>query len=56
MYSSILRVHFKKKKKKKKNKLGTFLMNGANAMFLFVFFFYDFLYKSICCGYSFELH
>ena len=24
--------------------------------FFCVFFFSDFLYKSICCGYSFELH
>ena len=25
-------------------------------MFLFILFFSDFLYKSICCEYSFELH
>ena len=30
--------------------------NDANMMFLCVFFFSDFLYKSICCGHSFELH
>ena len=29
------------------------LFNGAYVMF---FFFPDFLFKSICCGYSFELH
>ena len=34
------------------------LFNGAYAMFLFFlfFFFSDILSKSICCGYSFELH
>ena len=34
------------------------LSNDAYAMFLcfFSFFLSDFLYKSICCGYSFELH
>ena len=31
------------------------LSKDAYAMFLYVFFF-DFLYLSICCGYSFELH
>ena len=25
-------------------------------LFLFLFLFSDFLYKGICCGYSFELH
>ena len=30
------------------------LSNNAYAMFLVLF--YDFLYKGICCGYSFELH
>ena len=33
------------------------LFNGAYAMFLFFYsFFSDILSKSICCGYSFELH
>ena len=32
------------------------LFNGAYVMFFFFFFFHDFLFKSICCGYSFELH
>ena len=41
----LLRVHFKKKDQQK-----TYLM-----MFM-RFFFSDFLYKNICCGYSFELH
>ena len=31
------------------------LSNDAYMMLL-CFFFSDFLYKSICCGYSFELH
>ena len=38
--------------KKKKNAKD--LSNNAYAIFLCVFS--DFLYKSICCGYSFELH
>ena len=49
MYLPILKVHFKKKKTAKD------LSNNANAMFIVCFFFSDFLYKSICCGYSFEL-
>ena len=32
------------------------LSNDAYAMLLCFLFFSDFLYKSICCGYSFELH
>ena len=33
------------------------LSNDANAMFFFFFVFFFFLiYKSIFCGYSFELH
>ena len=51
MYLPILKLHFKKKKKNAKD-----LSNNADAVFLYVFFFSDFLYKSICCGYSFELH
>ena len=56
MYLPILKVHFKKKKKKKKKKAVKDLSNNANAMFLYGFFFSDLLYKSICYGYSFELH
>ena len=29
---------------------------GVYVMFLCLFFVSDFLYESICCGYSFELH
>ena len=56
MYLPILRVHLKKKKKKKKKKKRSAkdLSTDAYATFL-LFFFPDFLYKSICCGYSFEL-
>ena len=32
------------------------LSNDAYAVLLFSFFFSDFLDKSMCCGYSFELH
>ena len=32
------------------------LLNDAYVMLLCFIFFSDFLYKSICCGYSFELH
>ena len=32
------------------------LSNDACASFFFFFFFCNFHYKSICCGYSFELH
>ena len=47
MFLPILKVHFTKKKKTAKD-----LPNNAYVMF----FFFDFLYKSICCGYSFKLH
>ena len=39
----------------KKNKTAKALSNNAYAMFC-MFFFSDFLYKSIHCGYSIELH
>ena len=39
----LLRIHYKKDQKK------TYLM-------MIMRFFSDFLYKGICCGYSFELH
>ena len=42
-------------KKKEKNSAKD-LSTDTSAMFLYVFFSSDFLYKSICCGYSFELH
>ena len=48
MYLPILKVHLKKRSAKD-------LSNDACAMFLYVFF-SDCFYKSICCGYSFELH
>ena len=48
MYPHMLRVHLKKDQRRT-------LSNGANAMFLWVCF-SEFLYKSICSGYSFELH
>ena len=60
MFLPILKVHLKTTAKD--------LSNNAYAMFFcccfffcmffffFFFFFSDFLYKSICCGYSFELH
>ena len=53
MYLPILRVHLKKKKRSAKDS-----SNDAYAVLLYCFFFFfsDFLYKSICCGYSFELH
>ena len=50
--SPLLTVRFK-------NKISKRLSNGVYAMFLCFFcflFFSDFLYESICCGYSFELH
>ena len=50
MYLPILKVHLKKKKNEKDSS------NAAYALFLYDLFFSDFLYKSICCGYSFELH
>ena len=59
MYPPILRVHLKKQQQKNKNSKG--LSNDAYVMFfvffvcLLLFFFSDFLFKSICCGYSFEL-
>ena len=37
-----------------KKRSGEHIPNDAYIMFLC--FFSDFLYKSICCGYSFELH
>ena len=49
MYPPILRVHLKKTRSAKD------LPNYAYAMFLWVCL-TDFLHKSICCGYSFELH
>ena len=39
----LLRIHYKKDQKR------TYLMMTMR-------FFSDFLYKGICCGYSFELH
>ena len=47
MYLPILKVHFKKK-----------MQRTYQIMLIQCFcrFFSDFLYKSICCGYSFELH
>ena len=42
------RVHLKKQRSVRD------LSNDASVLFL-CFFFSDFLYKSICCGYSFEL-
>ena len=48
MYLPILRVNFKKSAKD--------LSKDACVMFLSVFFSSDFLYKRVCCGYSFELH
>ena len=42
-------------KSKLKQSLAKDLSNDNYVMF-FVFYFSDFLYKSICCGYSFELH
>ena len=45
MYPPILRLQKKKKKKFREH-----LSNDAYAILP------DFLYKSICCGYSFELH
>ena len=41
----LLRVHFKKRSTKD-------LFDDVYAIFSFS----DFVYKSICCGYSFELH
>ena len=49
MYPRILRVNLKQSSAKD-------LSNDNYVMFFFVFYFSDFLYKSICCGYSFELH
>ena len=43
----ILKVHFKKKKSAKDYQM---------MLILCFCVFPDFLYKSICCGYSFELH
>ena len=48
MVKYVLRIHFKKWPTKAD------LSNDAYAMLLF--FFSWFLYESICCGYSFELH
>ena len=48
MYLPVQKVHFKNKRSV------IDFSNDANVMF--VCFFPDFLYKSICCGYSFELH
>ena len=42
-------------RKKEKKKLDTDSSNDAYAMFLYCFF-PDFLYKSICFGYSFYWH
>ena len=42
-------------KKKKKKRSAKDLSTDAYATFLLFFFFPDFLFKSICCGYSFEL-
>ena len=40
-----------------KKRSAKYLFNDAYAiLFRFFFFFSDFIYKSICCGYSFELH
>ena len=50
MYQPKLSVHLE-------NKSAKDLCNNAYVMFLFMsFFLSDFLYKSICYGYSFELH
>ena len=38
-----------------KKRSGKGLSNDAYAMLIF-FFFSDFLYKIICCGYPFDLH
>ena len=53
MYLPLLRVHIKEKKKK--NRLANDL-NDRCLCDVLCFFFSDFLYQSICCGYSFELH
>ena len=39
-----------------KKRSAKYLSNDANAMFCVFFFFSGLLYKSICRGYSFELH
>ena len=49
MHPPILRVHLKKKKDQQRT------CNDAYAMYV-CFFSSDFLCKSICYGYSFELH
>ena len=54
MCLSIFRVHFKKKKKKEKKKISEGLIKLC--LHDCVFFSSDFLFKCICCGYSFELH
>ena len=48
----VLRVHLKKKKGQR----GTYLMMLMRCFFFVLVFFSDFLYKSICFGYSIELH
>ena len=53
--STNLGYTIKKKKKKNEKKMCEDSSNNAYAMFL-CFFSSDFLYKSICCGNSFELH
>ena len=46
----------KKKKKKKKKRSAKNISNDAYQMILWGFFSSVLLYKSICCGYSFEMH
>ena len=44
-------VVFSKRRVKKKSARG--LSNDANVIYMFLFFFSDFLYKILCCGYQF---
>ena len=50
MYLPTLRVHLKKKKKDQQRSHQMMLKRYFCGLFS------DFLYKSICCGHSFELH
>ena len=57
MYLPILRVHLLKKRSVKDSSNDAYGIFLCSFFFFFFFFFYpNFLYKSICYGYSFELH
>ena len=54
-YTSVVSPQKKKEEKERKENKER-VWGQTSDVIVLSFFFSDFLYKSICCGYSFELH